>query len=132
MQMKRTLSFGITFSWRDALCRVPRISRDTTERLPPIWHRFSRNILSRAGSGTPRHPFCPPETKRHSRIEVRAGDVAQRVDHRRNNESKRERDADVRDRAAAEVVDHDGRRAGEHEDECANGFGETFSERGHG
>ena len=46
---------------------------------------------------------------------MRPGYVADRVDHRQDNESKRQRDPNVCDCAAGHVVDHDRARARENE-----------------
>ena len=47
---------------------------------------------------------------------MRAADIAERVNHREHNQTERQRDADVCDRAAANFIDNDRARASE--DEC--------------
>ena len=62
------------------------------------------------------------KAKRDSGVEVRAGDVPDRVDHRHDHEAEAERDADVAERLRLRV-DHDRAAAGEDERERADELG---------
>ena len=55
-------------------------------------------------------------------VEVRAGDVPDRVDHRHDHEAEGDRDAYVAERAGL-GVDHDRAAAGEHERKRADELG---------
>ena len=61
-------------------------------------------------------PPRKPKADRNSRINVGAGNVAKRVNHREDDESKRERDANMSDGATSDFVDDD--RAGSRKNEC--------------
>ena len=52
---------------------------------------------------------------RHGRINMRAGNIAERVNHRQHDQTKSERNAYVRDDAAAYLINHNCARAGENE-----------------
>ena len=58
----------------------------------------------------PREVARERERERHSRVEVRAGDVADGVDHDHDHEAEADRDADVAERARLRV-DHDRARS---------------------
>ncbi len=51
-----------------------------------------------------------PESTRHRRVQMRPGDVADRVDHRHHDQPEGQCDPRMRDVAIAGVVDHDGSR----------------------
>jgi hypothetical protein len=55
-----------------------------------------------------------------------AADIAKGVDHREHDETEREGDAGVRDRAVARLVDHNGARPGEDQRESAKKLGDVF------
>ena len=71
-------------------------------------------------------PSRGEKSERDRRVQVRAGDIAERVDHREHDESEGERDADMRDRAAGGVVDDDRAGAREDEGEGAEKFRKEF------
>ncbi len=66
-----------------------------------------------------RHPPRRDKAERDGWVQMRAGDVAEGVDHRHHHQTECQRDADVRDRPARNVVDHDRAGAGEDEAEGA-------------
>jgi hypothetical protein len=73
-----------------------------------------------------------PKAERDGGVQVRAGNVADGVNHREDDEAEGQGDADVGDRAAADVVDDDGAGAGEDQGEGAQEFGdELLSEPKH-
>ena len=76
-----------------------------------------------ADGAPPREVSREREGEGDGRVEVGAGDVADRVDHRHDHEPEGDRDADVAEGAGL-GVDHD--RAGAGEDECegADRFGD--------
>jgi hypothetical protein len=53
---------------------------------------------------------------------MRAGNVAQRVNQRQHHETEGQGNANVRDGAVAHVVDHNGSRPGENEEERPEQF----------
>ena len=55
-----------------------------------------------------------------------ARDIADRVDHRQDDQSEGQGHADVRDRAARHIVDDNGPGAGKDEAERAEDFGTVF------
>ena len=57
-----------------------------------------------------------------------AADIAERVNHRQHNEAEGERDANVRNRAAADFIDDDCARPGKHEGERAKEFSAQWPE----
>src|SRR2546422_209683 len=57
---------------------------------------------------------------------MRAGNVAQRINQRQHHETKRQRNANVRDGAVAHVVDHNCSRPGEDEEERPEQFRRQF------
>ena len=54
-------------------------------------------------------------------IKMGAGDIADRIDHREDDETKGQRDANMRNRAA-DVVNYNRARARENQRECADRF----------
>ena len=62
----------------------------------------------------------------HSRVQVRAADVAERVNHRQHDEAKSERDACMGDGSAAGIIDDDRASSGKDEGERAEEFSEKF------
>ena len=69
---------------------------------------------------------CKPEAQRHRRVQMGAGDIADGVDHRHDDQAEGQGDADVRDRAARRVIDNNRPSAGEHKAERAENFGDRF------
>ena len=63
------------------------------------------------------------EGERHRRVEVGAGEVAGRVDHRHDHQAEDERDADRAERAGVDRVGDDRAAAGEDEGEGADALG---------
>ena len=71
----------------------------------------------------PREVAGEGEGERHRRVEVRAGEVAGRVDHRHDHQAEDERDADRAERAGVDGVGDDRTAAGKDEGESAEGLG---------
>lgn len=74
-----------------------------------------------------REPTCGPEADGDGRVEMCAGDVADGVDHRHDNESEGEGDADVGNGAAGEVIHDDSAGPREDEREGPNELSEALS-----
>jgi hypothetical protein len=69
------------------------------------------------------------EPDRYGRVQVRAGDIADGIDHREHHEPKHKRDAGVRDCPAGRGVHDDGRRPREDEAERAKELSRAFLHR---
>jgi hypothetical protein len=63
------------------------------------------------------------EPDRHGGVDVRAGDVAGRVDHHHDREPERARDPHLTEGTTALAVDHDRAAPGEHERERGEALG---------
>src|ERR1044071_5967507 len=61
----------------------------------------------------PGEPAGGGESRRYSRVQVRAADVAESVNHCQDDQAKGKSDADVGDGAVGGTVDDDGARSGE-------------------
>ena len=70
-----------------------------------------------------------PKAYGDSGIQMRAGDVAEGVDHRENNQAESQSDADVSDRAVAGLIDDDCASPGKDESERAEKFGAILFHR---
>src|SRR5512146_435411 len=69
------------------------------------------------------------EAERDGRIEVRAADMASRVDHRRDDESEDKADTNMGHLAPGQRIEHNGSAAGEYQAECANALGDIGRKR---
>ena len=69
-----------------------------------------------------REPSREPKADRNGRIDVGARNVSKRVNHGEHNQSERQSDANMSNRAATDFVDHDCARSSKDESECANEF----------
>ncbi len=97
-----------------------------------LWEEQPQQPAGGQGSGAlageigrrvrPGHPARRAEAQGDRRVQVRAGDFAQRVDHRQHHQAKRQGDAHMRNGPAAGLVDDDRPGAGEHERKGADGF----------
>jgi len=82
---------------------------------------LAQNVRNHETTG---EPFCTVEANRDRRIDVCARHVAQRGNHRKDDESECERDPQGRNRSTA--VNDDRRCSGKHEAESPNGLGDEF------
>src|SRR5436853_370343 len=97
--------------YSQSACRSPETSAGPGELREPVAER-----------ARPREVAAEREGERDRRVEVGAGDVADGVDHRHDDEPEGEGNADVPELVRLRVH-HDGARAGEDERERADRLG---------